>query len=396
MGDPVGEANDLQMQRLAPACTMKLMDLSRHDARLSKTVAVIGGGIAGLSASFFLSRAGVPVTLYDATDRLGGQIVTARRDGFIVELGADGFPPPNEDASDVLREIGILQDLIRQSPLPTLTFDGGTLQRLDPIKVATMLGLDVASEARGAGVVCPREGMDRLVAALTGWPVLQLAMGTVVTSLRISNGRWVVETQMGGMEADAIILAVSIRQLVAIVRRSLRRAPDLGEACPAKSSVTVSLAFPRSAVAHRLEATGFIIADRSRIEQIGGLLACSFSSEKFAERAPDGCVLLRAFYRPGAECPLDDPDDQWIARAAEDLSHPLRIIGTPSHGWVARWPDAIPTPLAPHRSRVYDVESRFQRLGPLQLAGAAVHGAGVVRALMSGRNAARRLLTHLA
>lgn len=395
MGGPAGEANNLRMQHPQPWCTIQSMDRFRADRRGVRTVAVIGGGIAGLSASHFLSRAGVTVTLYEASDRLGGQIVTARRDGFIVELGADGFPPPDVEASDILREIGILDSLIRQSPAPTLALEADALRPVDPMEVATQLGLDVSAETRGAGVVCPGEGMDRLVRALTGSSV-HIAMETAVRSLRIVHGKWVVESNEDCTEVDAIILAVSIRQLAAIVRRLLPNAANLAESCPAKSSVTVSLAFPRSAVTHHLAATGFIIQGRPSIELVGGLLACSFSSEKFAGRAPDGQVLLRAFYRPGAECPLGDTDDHWIERAATDLGRPLGITVSPLHGWLARWPDAIPRPLEVHRPRVEDVASQLQRLGPLQLAGAAVHGAGVLRALTSGRRAARRLLTHLA
>ena len=50
-------------------------------------VAVIGGGITGLVAAFELQRRGVPVTLYEATERVGGVIKSVRRDGFLAEFG---------------------------------------------------------------------------------------------------------------------------------------------------------------------------------------------------------------------------------------------------------------------------------------------------------------------
>lgn len=39
-----------------------------------RNVAVIGGGPAGLATAFFLTRAGVPVTIFEARDSLGGVV----------------------------------------------------------------------------------------------------------------------------------------------------------------------------------------------------------------------------------------------------------------------------------------------------------------------------------
>lgn len=50
-------------------------------------VAVIGAGLAGLGAALHLTRAGVPVRLYEASDRVGGQVVTDRVDGFLLDRG---------------------------------------------------------------------------------------------------------------------------------------------------------------------------------------------------------------------------------------------------------------------------------------------------------------------
>ena len=50
-------------------------------------VAVIGAGLAGLGAALHLIRAGVPVRLYEASDRVGGQVVTDRVDGYLLDRG---------------------------------------------------------------------------------------------------------------------------------------------------------------------------------------------------------------------------------------------------------------------------------------------------------------------
>ena len=57
------------------------------------TVAVIGGGIAGLSAGEALMRQlpGATIRVLEAEATPGGKIATRRRDGFVVETGPHGF-----------------------------------------------------------------------------------------------------------------------------------------------------------------------------------------------------------------------------------------------------------------------------------------------------------------
>ena len=54
---------------------------------MSKRAAVIGGGISGLCAAFYLKRAGVEVVLFEGGPRVGGNIKTEVREGFLYEHG---------------------------------------------------------------------------------------------------------------------------------------------------------------------------------------------------------------------------------------------------------------------------------------------------------------------
>ena len=51
-----------------------------------KSVAIIGAGITGLTAAFYLKRQGVPVTVYEGSGRVGGVIQSIRKDGFLAEF----------------------------------------------------------------------------------------------------------------------------------------------------------------------------------------------------------------------------------------------------------------------------------------------------------------------
>jgi protoporphyrinogen/coproporphyrinogen III oxidase len=82
-----------------------------------KRIAIIGGGIAGLSAAFYLEkarRAGADLqwALFEKSDRLGGVIQTERRDGFVIEAGPDSFLSIKPNASRLCHELGIGDQLI--------------------------------------------------------------------------------------------------------------------------------------------------------------------------------------------------------------------------------------------------------------------------------------------
>jgi len=52
-----------------------------------RTVAIVGGGLAGLVAGRRLAEAGGDVTLYEQRDRVGGRVVSTREDGFVFDRG---------------------------------------------------------------------------------------------------------------------------------------------------------------------------------------------------------------------------------------------------------------------------------------------------------------------
>ncbi len=70
-------------------------------------VAVIGGGITGLVAAFELQRRGVPVTLYEATERVGGVIKSVRRDGFLAEFGPNTILETSPKITQLVQSVGL-------------------------------------------------------------------------------------------------------------------------------------------------------------------------------------------------------------------------------------------------------------------------------------------------
>ena len=82
-----------------------------------KRIAIIGGGISGLSAAYTLEekrQSGTPVeyVLFESSPRLGGVLVTDRVDGCLVEAGPDSFLTEKPWAADLCRKIGLGDQLI--------------------------------------------------------------------------------------------------------------------------------------------------------------------------------------------------------------------------------------------------------------------------------------------
>jgi oxygen-dependent protoporphyrinogen oxidase len=77
-------------------------------------VAVLGGGITGLAAAHRLSELApeVKTTLFEAKQRVGGILKTDRRDGFLLECGADNFITNLPEALDLCRRIGFEDQLV--------------------------------------------------------------------------------------------------------------------------------------------------------------------------------------------------------------------------------------------------------------------------------------------
>ena len=72
-----------------------------------KSVAIIGGGITGLTAAFRLKEAGVAVTLYEAGNRVGGVIQTVRRNGYLAECGPNTLLETSPKIAELIRDLGL-------------------------------------------------------------------------------------------------------------------------------------------------------------------------------------------------------------------------------------------------------------------------------------------------
>jgi oxygen-dependent protoporphyrinogen oxidase len=72
-----------------------------------KTVAIIGGGITGLTAAFRLRQQGVPVTVYESGGRVGGVIETVREGGWLAECGPNTILETSPKIGALVHDLGL-------------------------------------------------------------------------------------------------------------------------------------------------------------------------------------------------------------------------------------------------------------------------------------------------
>jgi len=79
-------------------------------------VAIVGGGIAGLSAAYALWNRGVDFRVLEAGSRFGGVIRSETLDGFLLEAGPDSLLAQKPEALTLCRELGLADRLIPTNP----------------------------------------------------------------------------------------------------------------------------------------------------------------------------------------------------------------------------------------------------------------------------------------
>ncbi len=235
-------------------------------------------------------------------------------------------------------------------------------------------------------------GTKVLVDALTRTNV-DTRLNTRVEALRRDGPSWTLITNTGErIEADAVCLALPAYTAAALLTETSNSLAQKLKQIKYASTATINFAYRRAAVTHPLNGFGFVVPF---IEK-RSVIACTFSSVKFAGRAPGGHVLLRAF-AGGALQPevFALVESELIRRVETDLRELLGISEAPLFVELAKWERSMPQYEVGHLDRVNEIETLVAALPGLQLAGNAYRGAGIPDCIRSGQSAANNLSADL-
>ena len=204
--------------------------------------------------------------------------------------------------------------------------------------------------------------------------------------------QWRIATSRSGFEADAVICTLPADAAAAAVTAL---DPELAAeltAIPFSSTATVNLAYLRSDIAHPLDGYGFVVPHVEHRK----IMACTFSSVKYAGRAPEEIALLRCFAGGALQAELlDQPDEALEAQVREDLESLLGISGAPTLCRTTRYADSMPQYNVGHLVRVERIEAKLRHFPTLALAGKSYRGVGIADCIAGGEMAAETLVERL-
>jgi protoporphyrinogen/coproporphyrinogen III oxidase len=259
--------------------------------------------------------------------------------------------------------------------LRALELEHGSLLRALPAQSAP---------AERSPFVSLRDGMDVLVRTLVSrLERTSVVRATATTLRRTADGYEVALGDGERLRADGVVLATPAFVTAGLLDKLDPELADAHAAILYASSVVITLGFSTDEVAP-LDGYGYVIP---RVEG-GDVLACTWSSQKWEGRAPEGSALARVYAgRFGGRNLTDETDDELVALARSELAL-LDVRAEPTLTRVQRWPLGMPQYILGHPGRVERIEALSAEHPGSALAGAAYRGVGIPDCIASGEAAA--------
>jgi oxygen-dependent protoporphyrinogen oxidase len=206
-----------------------------------------------------------------------------------------------------------------------------------------------------------------------------------VTRIEAGDGFTIHVAGTPSIRARAVILAIPAFAAADLLRPI---DGDLSDACASiryLSTATVVFAFPRHAIGHNLEGTGFVVPRSEGLSITAG----AWISSKWPHRAPEGQALLRAFLG-GARDPdvLSKTDDELAGAALGDLSKILGIRTMPIMTRVYRWNRSSPQQEVGHGELMRRIDARLAAHDGLFVSAAGFRGVGIPDSIADARHTA--------
>lgn len=240
------------------------------------------------------------------------------------------------------------------------------------------------AEAKAKGVLYEKPGkmwsfpgglrvlIETLTAQLRQPPTFGVSVHRIEKSGDPKRPTWrIVADSHDAWHADAVLLACPAHQQAAMLADVDAEVAASVGAIPYNRVAVVAFGFRRDDVPMPLDGFGYIAPQRTRRD----LLGVQWCSSIYPQRAPDGCVLLRAMCGGWHRGDIVDWDDARLMQALRaELKLAMNLAAEPIFHKIIRWHQAIPQYHVGHLARVAAIEARLTQHPGLFLAGNAYHG----------------------
>jgi protoporphyrinogen/coproporphyrinogen III oxidase len=238
-----------------------------------------------------------------------------------------------------------------------------------------------------------KTGAHELIDALVDQLDADLRLHTAVEAVETCDGGGYTLTlsSVETLEADAVIFATPANVTAKLLQQAAPEAAAHLREIRYAGIGTIYLSYRREDVPHPLDGFGVVIPS-SEGRRIDGM---TWTSSKWAGRAPSGQGLLRVFFGgPQTRDVLDLNDADLLAVVREELSDLLGIEAQPLFQRIFRWREGYPQYDLGHLERVEAIEAA---LPPgMIVTGSSYRGVGVPDCVKQGQAAAQQVISLLA
>ncbi|HET9958023.1 MAG TPA: protoporphyrinogen oxidase [Polyangiaceae bacterium] len=326
----------------------------------------------------------------EAAERLVTPLLSGIYAGLPDQLSAQATFPQLCELEERFGSItfGLLQLRARSAPGSDTT-SSPRARRLSRFQAVHRFLRDSSPGSAESPFLSLRMGLGSLIDALA--KTLEpgsLRLGESVEELGYDapSREWVVRTSRATWRADAVICAAPAHVAARIVpRASLAR--ELS-AIGYESTATVFFGMAADSVPRPLDASGFIVPPGE-----GGVLAATWVSSKWSDRAAPGQVLVRAFLGGARrELNLDHSSDEYLIEIARyELERLMGPFSRVNYERVFRHTAANPQPGLLHRTRLAQIRDELRYLPGLSLIGAGYDGVSLPDCIRQARTAVAAL-----
>ena len=237
-------------------------------------------------------------------------------------------------------------------------------------------------------------GLAMMVKALAArLPEENIWTGCEVTAIERAERGFRSYVEGAEIYSSVLVLALPLRVAETLLQGLAFGVADGLSKISTVSSVVVFHAFEHSGVPHPMNGYGFIVP---RTEQ-SRLLAGTFVSTKFPNRAPKSTALIRTFLG-GTRDPdiLSLSDEEIVALSLSELKQILgSSLGIPLFSEVVRWPDRTPQIELGHRDKLDRINSALVEQPGLFVLASGLAGVGIPDCVLEARTLASRIADFL-